>query len=119
MAFMKQQTAIVTGGAGFIGSHLTETLLQSGYRAIVVDDLSSGKLDNIPAPESTKHLQFIQTSITDLRSVREAFNGADYVFHLAALPSVPRSIKDPLASHEMNATGTLNGTLTRYPWREI
>ena len=175
------KTALVTGGAGFIGSHLTEELVRRGYQVIILDDLSTGKMENIktlidsPRPftsfrvteeschseglaealtlkevkrkgqqpknltqdrprgvakftprgrlcEESYHsspvthhsssrrgkVDFIEGSITKLPLLQEIFQGVDYVFHLAAIPSVPRSIENPLASHEVNTTGTLN-----------
>ncbi|MBI2850287.1 MAG: SDR family oxidoreductase [Chloroflexi bacterium] len=98
--------AVVTGGAGFIGSHLIEALVARGYRVTVLDDLSSGKLDNIR--EFLPSVQFKQGSVTELPLLREIFQGVDYVFHLAAIASVQKSIDDPAASHEVNVTGTLN-----------
>ncbi len=104
---MTQQTYIVTGGAGFIGSHLVERLVKDGQRVRVIDNLLTGKRSNLAhlPPDS---YEFYEASITDLAALREIFNGADYVLHQAALPSVPRSIDDPLTTHEMNVTGTLN-----------
>ena len=99
--------AVVTGGAGFIGSHLAGELAERGWQVIIIDDLSTGKKENI------EHLlgsgiQFYKGSITDLSLLQRLFAGAEYVFHQAALPSVPRSIENPPPSHEVNATGTLN-----------
>ncbi len=98
----------VTGGAGFIGSHLAEELVSRCYRVTIVDDLSTGKIENVERLNKRGGVEFVRGSITDLPALRRVFEGARFVFHLAALPSVPRSIKDPLASHEVNATGTLN-----------
>jgi len=97
---------IVTGGAGFIGSHLTERLAADGAQVRVIDDLSTGKLSNLDGLRGDIHLH--RVSITDLDALRPIFAGADYVFHQAALPSVPRSIDDPLTTHHVNVTGTLN-----------
>jgi len=110
---------VVTGGAGFIGSHLAEELARRGYYTIILDDLSTGKMENIRtlissprhserSEESQGNVDFIQGSITDLPLLLELFRGVDYVFHQAALPSVPRSIEDPLSTNEVNITGTLN-----------
>lgn len=107
---------IVTGGAGFIGSHLAEELAKRGYHVVILDDLSTGKTENIShlvnSTDSinpiTQRTEFIQGSITDLPLLRRIFKGARYIFHQAAIPSVPRSIESPLASHEANVTGTLN-----------
>jgi UDP-glucose 4-epimerase len=100
--------AVVTGGAGFIGSHIAEALLERGYCVTVIDDLSSGKLQNIDAFMSSNNLEFIQGSITETDLLRQTFAGARFVFHQAAVPSVPRSIEHPLRTHEVNVTGTLN-----------
>jgi len=94
----------VTGGAGFIGSNLTKRLLTEGYDVVVIDDLSTGLLSNVDQDESTFH----QISITDLKSLATALKDCETIFHLAARGSVPRSIKNPVATHEVNATGTLN-----------
>lgn len=104
---MAQQIYVVTGGAGFIGSHLTERLIRDGHHVRVIDNLTTGKLSNLtrlPQDGYTLH----QVSITDLDAIRPIFEGADYVLHQAALPSVPRSIDDPITTHEFNVTGTLN-----------
>jgi len=105
---LSRNTAIVTGGAGFIGSHLAEELLKRGYQVIVLDDLSTGKRENIEPILTQGNIQFIQGSVTDLPLLNELFQNVSYVFHLAAIPSVPRSIENPLASHNVNITGTLN-----------
>jgi UDP-glucose 4-epimerase len=100
--------AIITGGAGFIGSHLSEELSKRGYQLVIVDNLSTGKKDNIAAIIDKKNVAFIKGSITDLPLLQKACKNADYVFHLAAAVSVPKSIKNPQESHEVNVTGTLN-----------
>lgn len=99
---------IVTGGVGFIGSHLAEELVNRGYHVVILDDLSTGKRENIEALLKGEDVEFIQGSITDLRLLQGLFQNVDYVFHQAAIPSVPRSIEAPIASHEANVTGTLN-----------
>jgi UDP-glucose 4-epimerase len=99
---------IVTGGAGFIGSHLAAELAGRGYRVLILDNLATGAMSNIAPILKNRNVTFTQGSITDLPLIQPLFQGARFVFHLAALPSVPRSVKDPLASHEANATGTLN-----------
>jgi len=99
---------VVTGGAGFIGSHLTEALVEKGYHVTVIDNLSTGKLNNIKDVLRSGKLEFVEGSIVNLTLLRKSFAGADYVFHQAAVPSVPRSIKNPRASHNINITGTLN-----------
>jgi UDP-glucose 4-epimerase len=100
--------AIVTGGAGFIGSNLTDELVRLGYRVLVIDNLSSGKVSNLALPLGRGDAELVQGSITSLALLRKLFPDTEYVFHQAALPSVPRSIKDPRTSHNINATGTLN-----------
>jgi len=102
------EKVIVTGGAGFIGSHLAEELARRGYQVTILDDLSTGEMENIKELLKKGSVQFIQDSITNFSLLKELFQGAIYVFHQAALPSVPRSIKDPLAASEVNITGTLN-----------
>ena len=94
----------VTGGAGFIGSNLTKRLLSEGYEVVVIDDLSTGLLSNVDQDNSNFH----QISITDPKSLATALKECETIFHLAARGSVPRSIKNPVATHEVNATGTLN-----------
>jgi len=100
--------AVVTGGAGFIGSHLAEELAKRGYYVIILDDLSTGRMENIAELSRGSKADCIKGSITDLALLRKSFQGVDYVFHQAAIPSVPRSVENPLASHEANITGTLN-----------
>ncbi len=99
---------IVTGGTGFIGSHLTELLLSRGYQVVIIDDLSTGKMANIAPLLKRPNVEFIQGSITDLPRLQNFFQGVDYVFHQAALSSVPRSVADPLSTNQVNTTGTLN-----------
>lgn len=100
--------AVVTGGAGFIGSHITDALIKKGYRVTVIDNLSTGKLANIEAALHSGKADFIEGSIVNLALLRKICAGADYVFHLAAVPSVPYSIKNPRAAHNTNINGTLN-----------
>jgi UDP-glucose 4-epimerase len=94
----------VTGGAGFIGSNLVTRLIDDGHDVVVVDDLSTGLLSNI----FSKTCEFHRISITDFKQLRVAIKGCETIFHLAARGSVPRSIINPVATHEVNATGTLN-----------
>jgi UDP-glucose 4-epimerase len=102
---MKQ--VVVTGGAGFIGSHLAENLAAKGYRVTVLDDLSTGKMENIAPLVDKNVIQFVQGSITDSSLLQKLFRGVDFVYHEAALSRVPRSIDDPLTCNEVNITGTL------------
>jgi len=105
---MKSKRVVITGGAGFIGSHLAEELARRGYYTIILDNLSSGKIENIRNLLKNDNVEFIQGSVTDLTLLQEVFKGVQYVFHQAALTSVPRSIEKPHASHETNLTGTLD-----------
>lgn len=99
-------TYLVTGGAGFIGSHMVSALLDGGHRVRVVDNFSTGKRENLA--HVADRIDLRPVSITDRAALAEAMDGVDYVFHLAALASVPRSVADPLGSNEHNVTGTLN-----------
>jgi UDP-glucose 4-epimerase len=99
---------IVTGGAGFIGSYIVEELARRGNQVIIIDNLSTGKKSNLEPVLGRKNIELIEGSIMNLTLLRRLFAGADYVFHQAALPSVPRSIKRPRTSHDANITGTLN-----------
>ncbi len=95
--------ALVTGGAGFIGSDLTNTLLEKGYQVTVLDDLSAGKKENI-----NSKVDFYEADIRDIDAVEEVIEGVDLVFHAAALPRVQYSIENPIETNEVNVTGTLN-----------
>ena len=105
---MKKKKVIVTGGAGFIGSNLAEELALRGHQVIIIDNLSTGNLENIQPVLPVGQVDYIEGSITNLPLMQKAFSGADYVFHQAALPSVPRSIEDPETTDSVNITGTLN-----------
>ena len=95
---------LITGGAGFIGSNLSRVALEAGHEVSVIDDLSTGSRDNLAGMD----VRFVESSILDNTALDQALDEASAVVHLAALPSVPRSIRDPIASHTVNATGTLN-----------
>ncbi|MBI4715913.1 MAG: SDR family oxidoreductase, partial [Nitrospirae bacterium] len=97
---------LVTGGAGFIGSHIVEALRERGDRVRVLDNFSTGKRGNLPV--TTPLLEILEGDFRDPETCRRAMAGVTYVLHQGALPSVPRSIADPLTSHEVNVTGTLN-----------
>jgi nucleoside-diphosphate-sugar epimerase len=97
--------ALVTGGAGFIGSHLVSALTALGAQVVVLDDLSSGRLENIASSQPT---EFIHASILDRDAVRRATAGCAIVFHEAALASVPMSVERPRDFYDVNVTGTLN-----------
>jgi UDP-glucose 4-epimerase len=101
-----KRKVVVTGGAGFIGSHLAEALIKEGATVTVVDNLATGHLSNLE--HIRKRLEFIECDINDTADVARAMKGADTVFHLAALPSVPRSIDEPLPSHRANIDGTFS-----------
>jgi len=97
---------LVTGGAGFIGSHIVQELVRGGHRARVIDNFSTGKRENLAGLEDS--IDLIQGDIRDVAAVNEAVKDIDYVLHQAALASVPRSIDDPLETSEVNVQGTLN-----------
>src|SRR2546427_12773150 len=97
---------LITGGAGFIGSHLVEHLVGAGHDVVVLDDLSTGRRENFAAVR--RRISFIRGSVADLSTCRRAMEGVDYVLHHAAVTSVQRSMEDPGATHTVNATGTLN-----------
>ena len=102
--------ALVTGGAGFIGSNLCEALLEKDYQVICLDNFSTGKIENL-LTLLEKYPETFTLQIGDIRNLedcRQAIDGADYVFHQAALGSVPRSIKNPITSNEVNVSGFLN-----------
>jgi nucleoside-diphosphate-sugar epimerase len=96
---------LVTGGAGFIGSHLTEELVRRGETVRVVDNLSTGKRLNLA---HVPGVEFIEGDLVDLDVARHAVQGIDYVLHQAAIPSVPRSVQDPISSNRANIDGSLN-----------
>jgi nucleoside-diphosphate-sugar epimerase len=96
---------LVTGGAGFIGSHLTEELARHGHHVRVVDSLVTGKRRNL---DHVNGLEFIHGDLADLDVARAAVDGVEFVLHQAAIPSVPRSVKDPVTSNEANITSSLN-----------
>ncbi len=110
----QRRTWVVTGGAGFIGSHLAETLLKRGQKVTVVDNLSTGSKKNLEAvrksvePESWSSFSFVEGDIRDTTLMESVCAGADFVLHQAALGSVPRSVSDPLLSNEMNVSGFLS-----------
>lgn len=97
---------LVTGGAGFIGSNTVDELVRRGHSVVVLDDMSSGREDNLEDVRSK--ITFMKGSITELEIVQKAILQADYVIHLAARTSVPRSVKDPIDTNHINVEGTLN-----------
>lgn len=100
------KNVLVTGGAGFIGSNLVGELLERNLNITILDDLSSGRMENLS--EYADDLQFIHGTVTDRKIVEEAVNGKDTIFHLAAVPSVIRSVMEPERTNKVNISGTLN-----------
>jgi len=98
---------IVTGGAGFIGSHLTELLLQRGHRVVVLDNLSTGRLENLAHLKGSAGLSFHCVEAADITAIRPHFERVDWVFHLAALADIVPSIQRPLEYHRANVDGTV------------
>lgn len=106
---ISSKTFLVTGGAGFIGSNIVEYLLRyKAKKVVVLDNLSTGFEENIKTYLTLSNFQFFKGDICNLDECRKACNGIDYVFHQAALGSVPRSIQNPIATHNVNATGFIN-----------
>ena len=97
---------LVTGGAGFIGSHIVERLVQQGVEVVVLDDLSTGRREHLRGVRD--RIRFIRGNVARFEMCRRAMQGVDYVIHQAAVTSVPRSTRNPLAAHATNVTGTLN-----------
>ncbi|MFH1690904.1 MAG: SDR family oxidoreductase [Candidatus Eisenbacteria bacterium] len=97
---------LVTGGAGFIGSHIAERLLELGHDLRILDNFSTGRRENLSSFEDG--IEIIEADLRDVSSVERAVKGVEFVFHEAALASVPRSVSDPVSCNEVNVTGTLN-----------
>jgi nucleoside-diphosphate-sugar epimerase len=104
------ETYLVTGGAGFIGSHTVRALLSAGHRVRVVDNFVTGKRENLA--DVVNRIDLREFSITNREQLADAMTGVDFVFHMAALASVPRSVDNPILSNEYNVTGTLNVLVT-------
>ena len=105
----KERTRVlVTGGAGFIGSHMVDRLVNDGYDVRVIDDLSTGRLDNIQGHLSSGKVDFVKGDIRDVSLVRKSVDGVDVVVHLAAVTSVPFSVENPDLTFDVNLLGTLN-----------
>lgn len=107
---------LVTGGAGFIGSHLVDLLMEEGCRVIVIDNLANGRKDNLRQHKGRINFKFIEGDINDKTALRKAVKGADMVFHLACL-GVRHSIKYPLENHKVNAEGTLSVLQEAYRYK--
>ena len=101
-----QKLYLVTGGAGFIGSHIAEALVNRGDRVRVLDNLMTGKRENLS--HLIGKIEFIEADIRDYTAIRQAAEGVSVIFHEAAIPSVPRSVADPQLSHDVNVNGTFN-----------
>ncbi len=97
--------ALVTGGAGFIGSHIVDRLLADGHQVVVLDDFSTGHRSNLPEHDA---LTIIEGDISNVDTVEECMQGIDWVFHKAAVASVPKTVNDPVGSSKVNYQGTLN-----------
>lgn len=106
--FSPKHTILVTGGAGFIGSNLCQWLLNNGNKIRCLDNLATGKKENLTAFIAHPNFTFIEGDIRDLNACKKACDGVDYVLHQAALGSVPRSINDPITSNDVNVSGFLN-----------
>jgi len=105
---MSRKRILITGGAGFIGSHLTEDFVKNGYSVKIIDDFSSGSVNNILGLFNYKNFKMIRGSITDKEVLRKATSNVDVIFHLAAQVHVDRSIIEPRHTFEVNTLGTLN-----------
>lgn len=104
----EKKSILITGGAGFIGSNLCEYFLSKNYRVVCLDNLATGHLYNIEPFFSNNNFTFIEGDIRDLETCNKAVEKIDYVLHQAALGSVPRSLKDPITSNDVNVSGFLN-----------
>lgn len=107
---LNNKKIVITGGAGFIGSTLTHALakVDLNNEVVVIDNLSTGRIENIQDLIDNKKIEFFKNSITDLVLLQKTFRGVDFVFHQAAVASVPKSVEDPITTHNVNVTGTLN-----------
>ena len=99
---------LVTGGAGFIGSSLVKELLSEGCSVVVLDDFSSGRMENLGGVVGSRDLKIVKGDIRDRKVVDEALDGVDSVVHLAAFVNPPESVKKPLETNDINVNGTLN-----------
>jgi UDP-glucose 4-epimerase len=106
--YKKKTKVLVTGGAGFIGSHLLPVLLEKGYDVTVFDNLRTGKLQNLTNPSKNHNFHFIQGDIRDLKELQQASKDIQAVIHLAAQIDVAASVNNPIETHQINTTGTFN-----------
>ncbi len=104
---IKGKCFVVTGGAGFIGSHLTERLIQDGHQVMVLDNLSTGRLQNLKAIEANPRLHFLNIDVSNFEGICNCFKGIDWVFHLAALADIVPSVTEPLKYHRANVEATI------------
>ncbi|MFA4854915.1 MAG: SDR family oxidoreductase [Candidatus Omnitrophota bacterium] len=100
--------ALITGGAGFIGSHLVDKLLEEGYSVVVLDNFSTGRPENLKHQENNSNLEIIKADISDLDFIKPYFKGVDHVFHLGALADIVPSIVNPLGYYRSNVDGTFS-----------
>ena len=105
---MSNEKVMVTGGAGFIGSHLVDKLLREDYEVIVLDNFSNGRMENLSNYQSNKNLTIKNVDISDYQEIKKYFQGVKWVFHLAALADIVPSIQNPLQYHKSNVDGTIN-----------
>ncbi len=108
LKILQEKTVLITGGAGFIGSNLCETLLNNNIKTICLDNFATGKRKNIEPFLSNKNFKLIEGDIRNIEDCHKACNGVDFVLHQAALGSVPRSINDPATTNDVNISGFLN-----------
>lgn len=101
------KSCLVTGGAGFIGSHLVERLLADGHRVIAIDNFANGRPDNLAHAAGNPAFRFLEADVADLDAIKGAFEGVDWVFHLAALADIVPSIQNPIPYHRSNVDGTI------------
>ena len=102
---LNYRSVLVTGGAGFIGSHLVDRLVSGGFEVTVLDNLSTGKLENVKHHFDDGSFSFVKGDVQDRRAVGEALKGAEAVFHLAAITSVPYSVRHPNVTRRVNVEG--------------
>lgn len=103
-----RKNVLVTGGAGFIGSHLTERLITDGHNVLVLDNLSSGNLENLKGVRKCANLSFQKADVSDFTAIASYFKGIDWVFHIAALADIVPSIQRPITYHKSNVDGTVS-----------